>query len=89
MKYLGVLKALPSCQVYSRHLSIYVKIGLSERGSLQYALCGTDEEQQAVLIVGKVVALPLMFSAMENGETATSQYYKRVIGIKIHSFEYD
>ena len=25
MKYLGVLKALPSCQVYSRHLSIYVK----------------------------------------------------------------
>ena len=45
MKYLGVLKALPSCQVYSRHLSIYVKIGLSERGSLQYALCGTDEEQ--------------------------------------------
>ena len=38
MKYLAVLQALPSCQAYSRHLSMYAKIGLSERGSLQYAL---------------------------------------------------
>ncbi|MBQ5560097.1 MAG: hypothetical protein IIT46_10035 [Lachnospiraceae bacterium] len=37
MKYLVVLQALPSCQAYSRHLSIYVQIGLLERGSLQYA----------------------------------------------------
>lgn len=37
MKYLAVLWALPSCQAHSRHLSAYVKIGLSERGSLRYA----------------------------------------------------
>lgn len=30
-----------------------------------------------------------MFSVMENGGTATSRYYKRVIGIENHSFEYD
>ena len=30
-----------------------------------------------------------MFSVMENGGTATSQYYNKVIGIKNHSFEYD
>lgn len=38
MKYLAVLQALPSCQDQSRRLSIYAKIGLSERGSLQYTL---------------------------------------------------
>ena len=37
MKYLTVLQALSSCQAQSKHLSAYVKIGLSERGSLQYA----------------------------------------------------
>ncbi|MDE7432897.1 MAG: hypothetical protein K2N34_13405 [Lachnospiraceae bacterium] len=45
MKYLAVLQALPNCQAQSRNLSTYVKIGLSERGSLQYAFSGTDEEQ--------------------------------------------
>jgi len=37
MKYLVMLKASPSCQAQSRHLSAYAKIGLSERGSPQYA----------------------------------------------------
>ena len=44
MKCLAVLQALPSCQAHSRRLSAYVKIRLSERGSLQYVVCGADEE---------------------------------------------
>ncbi len=39
--------------------------------------------------MGKVVALPMMFSVMENGGTATSQYYKISYRHEIHSFEYD
>lgn len=39
--------------------------------------------------MGKVVALPLMFSVMENGGTATSQYYKISYRHEIHSLEYD
>ena len=37
MKFLAVLQALPNCQAHRRHLSAYVKIELSERGSLRYA----------------------------------------------------
>ena len=44
MKYLTLLQAKSSGQAHSRYLSAYVKIGFSERGSLQYANCGTDEE---------------------------------------------
>ena len=37
MKFFIALKVLSSCQGHSGHLSMYVQIKLSERGSLQYA----------------------------------------------------
>ena len=46
MNDLAMLQALSSQQAQSKHLSIYAKIGLSERGKQHNAACDGGDEVQ-------------------------------------------